>query len=113
MLLEAVCSGDVGSEAESPVCSSCSGSEEDNRGKRLSRRAVAPARKALEKMVAARYVEMLRSDSGEEGAIVGCRYRKVPPVPQHSPESIVNEGRQRRRYLQKQERVDRALVPPE
>ena len=79
----------------------------------MSRRELALAKKALEEMVGAGYVEVLRLGSGEEGSIVGCMYRKVPPVPQLAPEAVVNEPRQRRRYLKEQERVDRALAAPE
>ena len=74
---------------------------------------MAQADNVLEQLVAAGYVELLRSGSGEEAALVECMYGKVPPVPQLSPEAVVTQKKKRGKYLKPQKRVDRAFAPEE
>ena len=103
MFLDGAGMGDDGSDQETPMNSSGSDSEEGDRLERMRKRELVLAKKALEELVAAGYVEVIRSASGEEGAIVGCRYRKVSIVPQLSPEAVVTQTRKRCKYLKEQE----------
>ena len=79
-----------------------SDSDDEKREERVSRRELAQATKAVKEMVDAGYVEVLRSCSGEEAGIVGNGYRRVPPVTPLSPEAVVSERKQRRKYLKQQ-----------
>ena len=113
MFLDGAGMDDDGSDQETPMNSSGSDSDDGDRLERMRKRELVLAKKALEELVAAGYVEVIRSVSGEEGAIVGCRYRKVSIVPQLSPEAVVTQTRKRCKYLKEQERVERALAAPE
>ena len=109
-LLDAMRSGDFDEEVKSQASSSCSSSDEEKNLERLDRRELAQANKALDELVAGGYVEVLRSGSGEEAALVECMYRKVQPVVHLSPEAVVKQSKKRGKRLKPQERVDRALA---
>jgi hypothetical protein len=113
LLLSAMRSGDLECELKSQVSSSCSDSDEEKALERLGRREMAQADNVLEQLVAAGYVELLRSGSGEEAALVESMYGKVPSVPQLSPEAVVTERKKLGKRLKPQQRVDRAFAPEE
>ena len=113
MFLDGADMEDDGSDVETLTNSSGSDSEGEDRLDRMRKRELLLAKKALDELVTAGYAEVIRSASGEEGAIVGCRYRKVSFVPQLSPEAVVTEIKKRRRYLKEQERIEEALAAPE
>ena len=101
---------DAVSEVASQGSSSCSDSDEEKFLERLGRRELAQANKALDELVAGGYVEVLRSGSGEEAALVECMYRKVQAVLQPSPEAVVTERKKRGKRFKPQERADRAFA---